>query len=155
MRSREIFPGRPFVVMGASAGGLLALEAANTLKVDVISAILFNPVLDMSKTGFKSRATPPDGDLSISPLHQDMTHRHLPPIIVFHGASDSVVPLKTSEIFVTRVRSSDQVWAELVVWPAGLHGFFSEEKNREEVESRIWTFLSSHANQLLARVSTI
>lgn len=116
------------VLCGASAGGQLALSSMmlNQMhyNLNVNGMILFNPVVDTSENGFQSVASmQQDFDTIIySPLHH--LRKSLPPMLIFHGTGDTVVPCSASELFVQKNRSiGNQV--EFVTYPMREHGFFN------------------------------
>jgi acetyl esterase/lipase len=116
------FRGTPLFFGGASAGGLLAIHCAAEFPIQGL--ILYNPVLDLSSEGFSSKAVPPGGDTRISPLH--MSLGKLPPMLIFHGENDTVVPIAISRRFAEQAASkgSNIVLRER---PKAKHGFANNE----------------------------
>ena len=85
--------------------------------------ILFNPVLDTSKKGFgfDKFSTP---DLGKKANLVSAIRKGLPPVLVFHGSADRVVPLQTSETFIRKMKRKKNI-AEIVTYEGQGHGFFN------------------------------
>lgn len=115
------FPDLPLFLAGASSGGLLALFASR--RVATAGLVLFNPVLDLSSQGFRSRATPPGGDEKISPLHVVRSGEKFPPILLIQGENDKVTPASTAREFADAV-ASDHGSIRLECYGGRQHGFF-------------------------------
>ena len=130
--------GLPMIVVGASAGGLMACHLARDKRLPAAGVVLINPVLDLSATGFVSKATPPGGDNSLSPLH--MPIRHFPPVFILHGAVDRVVPIEASQRFADRLVANG-FEATVKTIASAPHGFFNLAPYREQVISDIDTFI--------------
>lgn len=115
------FPNFPLFLAGASSGGLLALFASR--RVATAGLVLFNPVLDLSAQGFRSRATPHGGDEKISPLHLARSGEKFPPILLIQGENDKVTPASTAREFADAV-DSDGGSIRLECYQGRQHGFF-------------------------------
>ncbi|MDB6039244.1 MAG: esterase, partial [Verrucomicrobiales bacterium] len=58
----------------------------------------------------------------LSPI--DHIHSHMPPILIYHGDADTLVPLDQSQRFQSRARELGDV-VELVVHHGGKHGWLT------------------------------
>lgn len=134
-RFARMFPVVPKFLCGASAGGALALLAANR---HIRGCVLFNPVLDLSAKGFANKMTPADTDESISPLHL-IGKRTFPRTLILHGGLDETVPLAASEQFASIAPNT-----ELVTFPRSGHGFATRAPNLERVSRLIVDFVGAH-----------
>ena len=85
--------------------------------------VLFNPVLDTSKTGMGFDKFPVP-DLAKKANLVSAVRKGLPPLLMFHGSTDRVVPLATSEAFVRKMKRKKNI-AELVAYEGQGHGFFN------------------------------
>ena len=135
---RQYARSLPIIVIGASAGGLVAFHLAMNKELSVAGAVLLNPVLDLSAAGFVSKATPRGGDKGISPLHLPVDA--FPPMLIAHGGADTVVPLSASQ------QLTDQFTArglsiELHAFPAAGHGFWHLPPSGETVARLIGDFI--------------
>lgn len=130
------------VLLGASAGGLLALMVSQKINVDAL--ILFNPVTDLTETGFSNKVTRLLDSVSlreISPLHA-ITAPSLPSTIIFHGDSDKIVPLSASIEFKKRMNAvGNQVM--LVPFKNMGHGFFNYSLYSDQNKSFMETLTSA------------
>ncbi|MCX6929924.1 MAG: alpha/beta hydrolase [Verrucomicrobia bacterium] len=130
------------VAAGGSAGGQLAActaivpgldEPGEDLSVSANpnAAVLFNPVLlfgtldGQTNGGLGSRLTakqlgaePPQ----LSPAHHVRPGE--PPMIIFHGRADAVVPFGTVEAFAAKMKTAGNR-CELVGFDGQTHGFFN------------------------------
>ncbi len=93
---------RKIVLVGGSAGGMLAASAAMRVPNSERPAalILFNPVLDL-ETGLTAHDQSPAQALAYSPIR--LAVANLPPAIIFHGTTDHTVPIISSRTFCARV----------------------------------------------------
>lgn len=117
---------------GASAGGHIALCTAlidgyepNTTDSSINSKptalVLFNPAVDtVSNTRVANffKRNPKD----LSPMHH--IKRELPPMIIFHGTRDKIIPIKEIELFTVKVKKLGNV-CELVSFERKGHAFFN------------------------------
>lgn len=132
------------VASGGSAGGHLAactvmvpdLEAPeedHTISSQANAAILFNPVLILSREGLKDRVPRQDWEerlrerlgtepKAVSPYHH--IRAGLPPMIIFHGTADSTVPFETIRLFAEAMKKAGNR-CELVPFEGAAHGFFN------------------------------
>lgn len=103
------------VVSGASAGGYLAVSTAmvkssddNVDQPDVRTlpnaAILFCPPLQLDNSYVRRLFKEPSQVLMYSPFH--LIRSHLPPVLVFHGDEDNVIPLYQSAEFVFNMKKA-------------------------------------------------
>lgn len=129
--------GVPVFLAGASAGGTLALLASRSR--DIRGCLLFNPVLDLSVNGFKNKATPPGGDVGISPLDLAPLVK-FPPTLIMQGDEDAVVPLDTAH------RYSSIAGAELIVFEKSQHGFLHRHDLTERIIEAMERFMAPLLN---------
>lgn len=133
-KARGIDPQK-IVASGGSAGGHLAAvlatiptgkdEGEELAKLTEPNAlILFNPVLDTSRSGFRGKESQGKWD-SISPLQHVSPGR--PPMLIFHGTADKTVPIEQIEKFVAAMQDSGNS-CELVKFADRGHGFFNPPK---------------------------
>jgi len=130
------FPGVPIFFGGASAGGLLAVHCA--IHHPTAGVILFNPVLDLSERGFKSKAVPLGGNISLSPLHIALTG--FPPALIMHGTDDTVVPIAASRQFADKLYSVGSC-VTFFSYESAPHGFFNIEPARAETRGKTQAFI--------------
>ena len=138
---RKAASGSRLFVMGASFGGLLALDAVMASPNRVKGLILLNPVTDIARGGFSNRVIPSDGRPDLSPLTrwagwQGMQHLNC---LTIHGCDDNVVPVGTSEEF-------SALWPErhsrFIAYPNAGHGFFNLPAHQSPVARNIHDFLA-------------
>ena len=132
--------GQTLFVLGASFGGLLALDAVADAPQDVGGLILLNAVTDTGPDGFSNRVVSEGGE-ALSPLAR-WEGSPLPGrmrCLLLHGGRDDVVPVEASRRFAA-------LWpqgrAELVEYPNATHGFFNRDAHGAEVASRIARFVA-------------
>ncbi len=120
---------------GGSAGGHVA---ACTALIDGFNApgedatvssqpqalVLFNPVIDTSKTGWGHKAAGPRWK-EISPNHH--VTASAPPTILFHGTADTTVPHANVAAFAAKMKALDRP-SELHSYEGRAHGFFNATK---------------------------
>lgn len=117
-------------VAGGSAGGYLAaatlldgLEepgADTSVSCRPDAAVLFNPVLDTTPTGFRSDKFG-DRAFDASPVHH--LHPGMPPTIIFHGKADTLVPCEQAERYTEGMNAAGNV-CRLVTYEGQGHGFY-------------------------------
>ncbi len=129
-------------LLGASFGGLLALDAALNTPDRIAGVILLNPVADIAAGGFSNRVVPQEGRADLSPMQrydgQDILH--IMRCFIAHGDHDAVVPVETSHRFAR-------------LWPAGRcemhdhagagHGFFNLPRHSPTVAAQVAAFLEA------------
>ena len=126
---------------GGSAGGHLAVSAVlfhhakNNLYIKGL--VLFNPVLDTSSKGYQSLALTSQewNPLLFSPLHYLYAVKNesvcLPPTIIFHGTSDTVMPYERVWLFYEEVcRQKQKIF--LFGYEGQQHGFFNQQKSKDD-----------------------
>ncbi len=117
------------VAGGGSAGGHVAACTAmipdpdtstDDLRAVPDALVLFNPVVDTTHdrwhARFEGRAK------ALSPLHH--VRPGLPPILIFHGTNDQVVPFEDVERFKEQLLLTNNV-CELVAFEGQGHAFFN------------------------------
>jgi acetyl esterase len=91
--------------------------------------ILFSPVLDISKKGFGLGAFSDSASAKkANPLKA--IRSGLPPMLLFHGGSDSLVPLSGSQRFSKKMKRKKN-FCELVEFGGAPHSFFNLNVNDE------------------------
>ena len=118
-------------VSGGSAGGHLAACTAILTDTEFDgmyickipkAMVLFNPVCDTSVKGYGSEYIG-DRHLEISPAHH--VRKGLPPALIFHGTSDSIVPYDSAAGFCGKMKEAGNE-CEMVSYPGRDHGFFNK-----------------------------
>ncbi len=99
------------------------------------SLVLFSPVLDTSKKGFGHDRFPTPELAKQSNLFNSI-QRGLPPLLVFHGTSDRVVPYENSELFVRKMKRKKNA-AEIMAFEGQGHGFFNLNVSFELYQSTL------------------
>ena len=129
---------------GGSAGGHLAAilgddpdcdESSDDRSVSArpTALILFNPPIDLSSDRYVDKRSGAEVEwLGISPL-QTMT-ADTPPSVLFHGLSDTAVPVKESEDYKKQADEKG-VRCDLHLYPARNHGFFNYVGNKQDFKS--------------------
>ena len=84
---------------------------------------LFNPVLDTTKHGFGFDKFPTPALAKKADL-MGAIDRGLPPMIIFHGSTDRVLPIDNSVVFAKKVKKKKN-FCEVVVYEGQGHGFFN------------------------------
>ncbi len=127
-----IDPNR-IVASGGSAGGHVAActgiidgheDADDNLTVSSLpnAMILFNPVLDTTKTGYGAGRFSPEQQTALSPNHH--IRKGLVPTLVFHGTADTTVPFENAQRF-ERLMNNAGNDCRLVAFEGAKHGFFN------------------------------
>lgn len=128
-----INPGK--IVGSGGSGGAYIITAAAMLKgpdepgedasipCAPNSLVLFNPVLDTSPKGFGHERFPTPDQAKKASLFNAID-RGLPPMLVFHGTADRVLPYDKSELFVKKVKKKKND-ATFVAYEGQGHGFFN------------------------------
>lgn len=80
-----------------------------------VDAVGFGPLAN-----FKSAFGPRSDTAEISPIY--FVHSNMPPMLIFHGSADNLVPVSQSEQFVKRCKESG-VTAKLIVREGKGHGW--------------------------------
>ncbi len=120
---------------GGSAGGHVAactavIEGFDSPDEDLTvssvpnALVLFNPVIDTSEKGYGREKCGENWE-QISPAHH--VRAGLPPTIIFHGQSDTAVPVENVERF-SRLMHENGNTCELITFPDVGHGFFNYGK---------------------------
>ena len=128
-----INPGK-IVAAGGSGGAHIATAAAMLDGFDETgedagiscapnALVLFNPVLDTSKKGFGFDRFP-SPELAKQANLIGAIRRDLPPMIVFHGTADRVLPIENTETFVKKMKRKKNT-IELLPYEGQGHGFFN------------------------------
>ncbi len=121
--AKQRFP-KGLWVLGASFGGLLALDCVLKQADGVTGLILLNPVTNTGPDGFANRVVKPEIHSEISPLRRyagsEILNRM--PCFIAHGEQDDVVPIGDSRKFAALWPAKRHRMVELS--DAG-HGFFN------------------------------
>ena len=134
-------PDRALFVLGASFGGLLALDAVAAAPRGVAGLILLNAATDTGPGGFSNRIIAEDAE-ALSPLARWEGSPLLGQMrcLLVHGGKDDVVPVEASRRFAA-------LWpegrVELAEYPQATHGFFNRETHGAEVTACIARFIES------------
>ena len=97
--------------------------------------ILFNPVLDTSKSGFGLDRFPNAGEAKNANLIRAIKPG-LPPMLVMHGTADRVVPYEGSWEFSRKV-SKKKNFCRLIEFEGQGHGFFNFNLSFERYEATL------------------
>lgn len=120
---------------GGSAGGHLALSSVMLNNIpnglNVKALFLFNPVVDTYRKGYNSDAIRNQAFKPVvySPYHH--IEEALPPIIIFHGEEDVIMPYARVVKFCEKYNKMGNS-AKLVSFPNCSHGFFNKERHEGE-----------------------
>jgi acetyl esterase len=136
------------VVSGSSAGGHLALWTAITATPwgsdpahaplhQPAALILLSAASDTSESGGQRSDRFAGHGLALSPQHQ--LDAHMPPVLMFHGDADSVVPYKYAVALDQKLRETGND-CEFVTLPGGAHNLGTEEE-RATILASSRTFL--------------
>ncbi len=124
---------------GSSAGGHLAAATAfctgfnapdDDLKINCrpVALILFNPVIDNSKTGYGYKRVKKFWK-AFSPLHN--IGKNNMPVLFMIGDKDTLIPLATAKAFKEKIDANGG-HCKLIVYPGAGHGFFNYTKKGEK-----------------------
>ncbi len=132
--------GSDLFLLGASFGGLLALDAVHKSSRGVEGLILMNPVTDIGAGGFANRVIPQAGRPEHSPMQlwQDWAGLNTLRCLIAHGSADDVVPIETSERFA---RLWPETRSRFVAYPGARHGFFNHPVHSATVADHIQRFI--------------
>ena len=97
--------------------------------------ILFNPVLDTSKTGFGLDRFPTPADAKAANLIRAIAPG-LPPMLIMHGTGDRVVPFGGSYEFA-RKSSKKKNFCRMIEFEGAGHGFFNFNLSFEMYEATL------------------
>lgn len=134
---------------GLSAGGHLALgallfdtvnEASDNLAISTRPQylILYYPVVDTSTKGYGNMKIGNEW-LKLSPLHN--IKANMPPVLIFHGMKDDVVPIEGIINFQKKMVSIGNT-CDLILHGDGIHGYFLYSKSEyNEVINQTFSFL--------------
>ena len=121
---------KKIIAAGGSAGGHVAactgiINGFETGNLKVSSKpqalVLFNPVCDTSLNGYGNKKIGSKWKL-ISPLHN--INESTPPTCIFHGTSDTTVPLNNVIEFQKKLLK-EKINCELHTYENAKHGFFN------------------------------
>lgn len=121
---------------GGSSGGHLALSSAvfesfdetaedHSISTRPNALVLFNPAVDTTAEGLKDRFG--DRGNEASPVHH--VRAGLPPMVIFHGRSDTTVPYATIERFCKAANDAGGA-CQLFGYEGATHGFFNPSRER-------------------------
>jgi acetyl esterase len=122
------------IAAGGAAGAQIALSAAmlegfddegDDLSIPCCpdALLLFNPILDTTRKGSEAEKFTDKKDAkAASPIHH--CRKRLPPMMLFHGTLDRVVPYETSRKFVRKLRWRGND-CKLTTYEGCGHGFYN------------------------------
>jgi len=133
--------GARLYVLGASFGGLLALDAVRRAPDGVAGLILFNPVSDTGPGGFANEVVPAAGREDINPvrLYAEPGQRPRVHCLIAHGRADDVVPVEASRSFA---RLWPPVNCKLIEVPNAQHGFFNRQPHCTTMSDHVARFVA-------------
>jgi acetyl esterase/lipase len=120
------------IAAGGSAGGHIALCTAliggykpdfEEYHIDSVpnALVLFNPVVDTVSNSLIASLFEKNSK-NLSPIHN--IKKKVPPIVIFHGTRDKVVPFKDAELFTRKMKELGNR-CELVPFERKGHAFFN------------------------------
>lgn len=133
-------------LLGASFGGLLALDALLEASVEVQNRvsglILLNPVTDTGPDGFANRVIRSEDHAHLSPVTRLKGHPMLSRLRCFvaHGGQDDVVPIDASHRFAA-LWPKDK--CEMMPFPNSTHGFFNRAPHDKTVSAALRKFVGA------------
>ena len=143
------------VVSGGSAGGMLAFTAAMQIGSDFLNdhvfkivipktIVLFNPVNDTEVFIVKQKAFNLSQEIikSISPINN--INFSTPPVLLFHGTSDSIVECSQAVEFKKAMDRKERICKLVLVKGQG-HGFFNYGRD----DNKWFDFTLSEAEKFL------
>lgn len=131
-------------LLGASFGGLLALdallEATHDVQSQVSGLILLNAVTDVSDTGWSNKVVNVAAHGCLSPQKRLAKHPLLAHLTCFvaHADQDTVIPIATARQFVD-LWPADR--CELHTFPKAGHGFFNRAPHIKTVAKALRAFI--------------
>lgn len=140
------------ILSGASAGGLLALGSVLFDHLDAgadktnqpihpKALVLYYPVVNTSIRGYGYEKIGEEKWRKFSPYHH--IHKKMPPVLIFHGKKDEVVPFKNIVDFKRRMRLYKNS-CQLIVDENGGHGYFLyNQKEFDQVIDQTVHFIQS------------
>lgn len=136
---------------GGSAGGQLAIslvfDPPMGLAEEVVrpaALVLMNPVLRLDNSRFSRRFGGKDAARAASPIHS--LAKDPPPMILFLGTEDDLIPVALAESFRDRVAELGGR-CDLRLFEGEEHAFFNRHRSEErfgEVDAAAVTFLREH-----------
>ncbi|WP_299707592.1 sulfotransferase [uncultured Tateyamaria sp.] len=142
----QIPAGGRLYLLGASFGGLLALdallEASAEVQEHVTGLILLNAVTDTGPDGFANRVIKPEDHGHLSPIARLKGHPMLSRLRCFlaHGGQDDVVPIDVSHRFAA-LWPKDR--CEMMPFPNSSHGFFNRAPHDKTVAAAVRKFVGA------------
>jgi pimeloyl-ACP methyl ester carboxylesterase len=146
-------PEARLFLLGASFGGLLALDAALEDDTGIAGLILLNPVTDTGPGGFANRVVDPAVHAALSPrarladgkTSDESRHPLLSRLRCFiaHGGRDEVVPIAAAREFAGLWPAGRCVIKE---YPNAGHGFFNRPPHDENVARLVLAFIREEAS---------
>ena len=140
-----INPGK-IVAVGGSGGAHAAVSAAMLNGYDdpaddtSVSAVanafvLFNPVIDTTKSGFGFDRFPDPGSAKAANLIKAI-RKGLPPMLIMHGTADRVVPFEGSYVFARKMTRKKNL-CRLIEFEGQNHGWFNFNLSFEMYEATL------------------
>lgn len=130
-------PGRPCVVWGFSAGGLLALWFARIVQSVCRSVILLSAVTDTGPEGYRNVMLPQRGRRDLSPV--EFADRIRCPLLALHSSGDTTVPIAQARHFY-KTLIARKTPSRLVEVDTVRHDFHRVGPHRARVHTEIRDF---------------